>query len=533
MRLSGAAITAECLKERGVTRVFGYPGAAVLDIYDALYDNRPHITHYLTAHEQGAAHAADGYARATGKTGVCIATSGPGATNLVTGIAAAYMDSIPMVAITGNVGRALLGKDSFQEVDIAGVTIPVSKYNFIVKEPARVADTLRRAFAIAESGRPGPVLVDITKDAAEGLCEYAYQTPAPISHPSVDQQNLLNAARLIDGARRPLVYAGGGCITSGASLELRAFAERIDAPVCLSMMGLGAYPASDGRCTGMAGVYGSAASRAALNGCDVLIAAGARFSERVTGYAKRFAPNAKIVHLDIDPAEIGKNVATDAYVTGDLKQILNALNDTVKTADHSDWLDYIHGVKQSKPFTYKRGKTLRAEYILQRLGAIAGPQSIIVTDVGVHQILTCRYVPREEPRTLIASGGLGAMGFGLPAAAGAQAGRPGATVVCVTGDGGFRMSAPELATLAGYCLPVVVLIINDSGLGMVRRLQDELYGGRRCATDLPGAVDYVKLAESYGVEAARLTQAKDTDAALARALASRKPYVIDCVVSYD
>ena len=531
MRLTGAEIIVECLKEQRADAVFGYPGAAVLEIYDALYKNKQYVTHYLTAHEQGAAHAADGYARATGRTGVCMATSGPGATNLVTGIAAAYMDSIPLVVVTGNVGTQLLGKDSFQEVDIAGVTMPITKHGFIVKEAGKVADTARRAFNMAASGRPGPVLIDITKDAAECLADYTYKPPDAVRFGAIDPDSLSAAARLTDGAERPLILAGGGVISAGASGELYEFAQLIDAPVCMSMMGLGAYPASDRRCAGMAGVYGGAASKAAMDDCDLLIAAGARFSERVTGYAKRFAPKAKILHLDIDPAEINKNVLADAYITGDLKASLNGLLGLVKPAKHTEWIGRIAAVRVKKPFRYKKDGTLRPEYILTRLSEIAGG-AIFTTDVGLHQLLACQFIPREAPRTFIASGGLGAMGFGLGAAIGAQIGIPEKRVVNVTGDGGFLMNAPELATAARYNIPVVNVVMNNGCLGMVRRLQDDCCGGRRFATDMPENVDFVKMAEGLGAVAMRLTDARDTDVILQKTLDCGKPAVVDCVVNY-
>ena len=532
MRLTGAEIIIECLKEQRTDAVFGYPGAAVLAIYDALYKNKNYVTHYLTAHEQGAAHAADGYARATGRTGVCMATSGPGATNLVTGIAAAFMDSIPLVAVTGNVSARLLGKDSFQEVDIVGVTMPVTKHGFIVKEASKVAETARRAFIMAASGRPGPVLIDITQDAAEGVAEYAYKPPETARHAAIDPESLINAARLIEKSERPLVLAGGGVISSGASKELYGFAKTIDAPVCMSMMGLGAYPASDYRCAGMAGVYGSAASRAAMDDCDLLIAAGARFSERVTGYAKRFAPKAKILHLDIDPAEINKNVLADACVLGDLKASLKGLIDLIKPVGHEEWTGRIAGIKRKKLRINKKDGTLRPEHVLSRLSEIAGPEAVFTTDVGLHQTLACESIPREHPRTFIASGGLGAMGFGLGAAIGAKIGVPNKTVVNVTGDGGFLMNAPELATAAGYGVPVVTFVMNNGCLGMVRRLQDDCCGGRRFATDMPANVDFVKLAESFGVTAMRLTDPDDTDKCILKALNCGGPAVVDCVTAY-
>ena len=534
--ISGAEILVECLKEQGVDAIFGYPGGAVLNIYDALYKHSDEITHYRTAHEQGASHAADGYARATGKTGVCLATSGPGATNLVTGIATAYMDSIPMVAITGNVNLPLLGKDSFQEVDITGITLPITKHNFIVKDVRDLADTLRKAFAIAREGRPGPVLVDIPKDITAMTTEYSYQQPTSYSKRKsqiLSEEDLKKAVELLSNCKKPLIYTGGGVIAAGASAELKDFVEALDAPVTSSAMGLGGFPGSDPRFTGMLGMHGTGASNFAATECDLFVAIGVRFSDRAVGNVLRFAPNGKILHFDIDPVEINKNVNAYHSVVGDLKEIFNRLRPMLQPAEHSGWMSHVAALKEKYPLRYLKDGVLRPQYIIERIGKLKKPDDIIVTEVGQHQMWACQYIQYDRPRTFISSGGLGTMGYGLGAAIGAVTGCPDKTVINIAGDGCFHMNNIELATLSDYDIPVIEVIINNHALGMVRQWQSLFYDKRFSHTTVNRTTDFHKLAEAYQVKAYTVTRPEEFDDTLREAIALRKPVVINCEVGPD
>jgi len=537
MRLNGAEILMECLLEQGVDVIFGYPGGAVLNIYDALYKYQNRITHYLTSHEQHAAHAADGYARATGKVGVCLATSGPGATNLVTGIATAYMDSIPMVAITGNVLSSLLGKDSFQEVDIAGIVMPVTKHSFIVRDAAELAGTVRRAFEIARTGRPGPVLIDITKDATAQLGEYVREEPKEALVRPISTRELDAAAAMINAAEKPLIYGGGGIIASGAAAVFRAFAERLNAPVCLSSMGLGGFPSSHEQFTGMIGMHGTKASNMAATECDLLIACGARFSDRVISDVTKFAPKAKILHIDIDPAEMGKNVVIAQSVTGDMKAVLDALTplcaaDAQPTARQA-WLDEVLAIKAAHPPAYKKDGVLRPQYILERISALTKGEAIVATEVGQHQMWSCHFVDYERPRSFVSSGGLGTMGYGLGAAIGAKVGCPERVVFNIAGDGCFRMNHIEMATAVEYNIPIVVVIMNNRALGMVRQWQTMFYDKRYSQTTLDRTTDFVKLAEAYQCAAFHVTKPEEVDEALKQAMACGGPAVVHCEIDRD
>ncbi len=533
MYKTGAQIIVECLLEQGVDTVFGYPGGAVLNIYDALYEYRSQVTHILTAHEQGACHAADGYARATGRTGVVFATSGPGATNLVTGLATAYMDSIPLVAITGNVSVDLLGRDSFQEVDITGVTTPVTKHNFIVRDVKELAATIRRAFQIAGSGRKGPVLVDVPKDVTAAKTLYAPEQPAfpPVCAP--DEGEICRAVELLDQAKRPLLYAGGGVIAAGAAEELQRLARRGRIPVAMSLMGLGAYPSGDSLCLGMIGMHGTQAANRASQLCDLLLVAGARFSDRVAGNRDKFAPNAQIVHLDIDPAEFRKNVRADWTVEGDLKTVLERLADGISEKTKG-WIEEI----RSRPLPALRDQPVEEPDLVQPRAVIEtvarlARDPVIVTDVGQHQMWTAQCFPFRQPRRLLTSGGLGTMGYGLGAAIGAQAAFPGKQVVLFTGDGSFHMNLNELVTLASYDLPVTVIVMNNQVLGMVRQWQKVFYGSRFSATDPHRPTDYVKLAQAFGLEGLRIRTAADLQPVLHDALTAGRPIVVDCRISPD
>ncbi|MCL2356073.1 MAG: biosynthetic-type acetolactate synthase large subunit [Defluviitaleaceae bacterium] len=536
MQLNGAEILLECLIEQGTDTIFGYPGGAVLPIYDALYKYKDKINHYLTSHEQGASHAADGYARSTGKVGVCLATSGPGATNLVTGIATAYMDSSPIVAITGNVSVPMLGKDSFQEVDTTGITMPITKHNFIVKDVADLADTIRRAFHIARSGRPGPVLVDIPKDVATAECQFSPQTPSPALREStrVTPQQLNEAAELIHAAKKPLIYAGGGVIAGDATAELIEFVKIIDAPVCVSAMGIGGFPDSDPHNVGMIGMHGTATANSLATECDFLIAIGARFSDRVISNAKRFAPGAKVLHIDIDPAEINKNIDTVFSLVGDVKKILSLLNPILQKNDRAAWTGRMNELKAKFPLGYKESGLLKPQYVIQRLSELARDKAIFVTEVGQHQMWSCHYLQIDRPRRFITSGGLGTMGFGLGAAIGAAVANPGTPVVNISGDGCFRMNNIELATAVEYELPVIEVIINNHALGMVRQWQTMFYDRRYSQTSLHGkTTDFVKLAEAYGATAFNVTKPVEVDDAINKALALGTPCVINCEISDD
>lgn len=534
MQLTGAEIVIECLKEQGVDTVFGYPGGAILNIYDALYKHQDEITHILTSHEQGASHAADGYARATGKVGVCFATSGPGATNLVTGIATAYMDSIPVVAITCNVGVSLLGKDSFQEIDIAGVTMPITKHNYIVKDVKNLAETIRSAFTIARTGRPGPVLIDIPKDVTANECEYekAEIDLTDTAKVEVDLADIDTAVEMIKASKKPFIFVGGGAVLSGASEELKEFAHKIDSPVTDSLMGKGAFPGTDDLYTGMLGMHGTKTSNFGVSKCDLLVVVGARFSDRVTGNASKFANNAKILQIDIDPTEIDKNVMTDASIHGDIKEVLTLLNERLKQQEHSEWKSQIHEYKEKYPLTYHQDM-LTGPFVIEEIYRQTNGEAVITTEVGQHQMWAAQFYRYTQPRTFLTSGGLGTMGYGLGASLGAKMGVPEKTVVNIAGDGCFRMNMNEIATAARYNIPIIQVVINNHVLGMVRQWQNLFYGQRYSATVLNDAVDFVKLAEAMGAVGIRAATQEEFKEAFASALKMGRPVVIDCQIDSD
>ena len=535
MRLTGADIIVECLLEQGVDTVFGYPGGAILNVYDALYKNRDKIHHYLTSHEQGASHAADGYARATGKVGVCMATSGPGATNLVTGIATAYMDSVPMVAITCNVTLPLLGKDSFQEVDINGISLPVTKHSWIVKDVKNLAETIRNAFAIARTGRPGPVLVDVPKDVTGAICEYEPAVPElylPVRERKITTEEIDTAVNMIKASKKPFVMVGGGAVISGASEALKEFVERIDAPVCDTLMGKGAFDGHDPRYTGMLGMHGTKASNLGVSRCDLLIALGARFSDRVIGNAKTFASGAKILHIDVDPAEINKNIKVDFSIIGDLKKVLERINRKLLRQSHPDWMRYTRQLSESYPLNYDHSK-LTCPLVIEKLDELTKGNAIITTDVGQHQMWAAQYYTFSNPRTFLSSGGLGTMGYGIGAAIGAKVAFPERTVVNIGGDGCYRMNMNELATASRYNIPIIEIVIDNRALGMVRQWQTLYYGGRYSATVLEDKVDYCKVAEGLGCRAINVTSVDELEPALKEAIASKEPFVINCVIEQD
>lgn len=533
MQLTGAEIVIECLKEQGVDTVFGYPGGTILNIYDALYKHSDEIHHILTSHEQGAAHAADGYARATGKVGVCMATSGPGATNLVTGIATAYMDSVPMVAITANVVLPLLGKDTFQEVDIAGVTMPITKHGYIVKDISVLADTIRKAFVIAKSGRPGPVLVDITKDVTAHSYEYTPQVPKKADTLcTFSEESLERAIALIEKAEKPYIYLGGGAIISDACSEVADFAKLIDAPVCDTLMGKGAFDGKDELYTGMIGMHGTKTSNLGVSQCDLLIALGARFSDRVVGNADKFAMNANILHIDIDAAEINKNIRTDASIVGDLKQVLQELNKRLQQQSHPQWTSVIKELLQKYPLQYNQD-SLTCPYILQEIDRLTKGEAIITTDVGQHQMWASQYYKYSKPRTFLSSGGLGTMGYGLGACIGAKVGMPHKVCINIAGDGCFRMNMNELATASRYNIPIIQVIINNHVLGMVRQWQTLFYDKRYSSTVLDDKVDFIKVSEGLGCEAIRVTTKEEVAGAIEKALCMGKPVVIECIIDAD
>lgn len=540
MELTGSQIVIECLKEQGVDTIFGYPGGSILNIYDELYKHSDEITHILTSHEQGASHAADGYARATGKVGVCMATSGPGATNLVTGIATAYMDSVPVVAITANVGLPLLGKDTFQEVDIAGVTMPITKHSFIVKDVTKLADTIRKAFMIAKTGRPGPVLVDITKDVTANKTDYEKKTIEEIRREydylkeknTYSETDIDKVVAMIAESKKPFIYLGGGAIISGACDEVREFAKKIDSPVCDTLMGKGAFDGYDELYTGMIGMHGTKTSNIGVSECDLLIALGARFSDRVTSNIKAFAANAKVVHIDIDAAEINKNIKTDACIVGDLKEVLSILNKKIEQKNNKEWTKHIKELKAEKPLTYQHSK-LTCPFIIETLDKVTNGDAIITTDVGQHQMWAAQFYRFTKPRTFLSSGGLGTMGYGLGAAIGAKIGKRDKTVVNIAGDGCFRMNMNELATASRYNIPIVEIVINNHVLGMVRQWQTLFYGKRYSQTVLQDEVDYVKVAEALGCEGIRVTKKEEVEEALKKAINAGHPVVIDCVIEED
>lgn len=534
MQMTGAEIIIECLKEQGVDTVFGYPGGAILNVYDALYKYKDDIHHILTSHEQGAAHAADGYARATGKVGVCMATSGPGATNLVTGIATAMMDSVPVVAITANVGKPLLGKDSFQEVDIAGIVMPITKHSYIVKDIEKLADTIRKAFYIAKSGRPGPVLVDVTKDVTGALYEYSPRRPATVNRETseIHKTDVENAVKMIQNAEKPFIFVGGGAVISGASKEITELSHRIQAPVCDSLMGKGGFSGKDPYYTGMLGMHGTKTSNLGVSQCDLLIVLGARFSDRVTGNVKTFANKAKILQVDIDAAEINKNVLVDAYIEGDVKEVLRRLLEEIPEKKHPKWMEHIQEMKARYPLNYDHTQ-LTGPYVIEKLYEITGGDAIITTDVGQHQMWAAQYYKYKEPRTFLTSGGLGTMGYGLGAAIGAKMGRPDKTVVNIAGDGCFRMNMNEIATAVRCGKPLVQIVLNNHVLGMVRQWQTLFYDHRYSHTVLNDAVDFVKISEGMGAKAIRVTKMEEVEPALKEALASDGPVVLDCWIDQD
>lgn len=533
MQLTGAEIVVECLKEQGVDTVFGYPGGTILNVYDALYKHSDEIRHILTSHEQGAAHAADGYARATGRVGVCLATSGPGATNLVTGIATAYMDSVPVVAITCNVNLPLLGKDTFQEVDIAGVTMPITKHGYIVKDVTKLADTIRKAFRIAREGRPGPVLVDITKDVTANTCEYEKREPLPFKNPcKYTDADIEQAITLMKAAQRPFIYVGGGAVISEAYKEVRELAEILDTPVCDTLMGKGVMDGHDPKYTGMIGMHGTKASNFGVSECDLLIALGARFSDRVVGNAAKFASGAKILHIDIDAAEIDKNIKTTASVVGDLKEILTKINEKLPKQQHTEWMAHIGELKEKYPLSHDPSE-LSCPYIMQEIDRITKGEAIITTDVGQHQMWASQYYTYTMPRTFLSSGGLGTMGYGLGACIGAQLGQPDKICINIAGDGCFRMNMNELATASHYNIPIIEVVINNHVLGMVRQWQTLFYGKRYSQTVLSEQVDYCMVAKGLGCEAIRVSKKEEVAAAIQKAIDLKRPVLIECIIPED
>ena len=533
-KISGSEIVIECLKEQGVDIVFGYPGGAILNVYDALYKHQEEIMHVLTSHEQGAAHAADGYARATGKVGVCMATSGPGATNLVTGIATAYMDSVPMVAITANVGVNMLGKDSFQEIDIAGVVMPITKHSFIVKNVEDLAPTIRRAFKIAKSGRPGPVLVDITKDVTAAEAEYTYEEPAVIERKTdtIREEDINKVIEMIKVSRRPYIMAGGGVIISGASEELKEFAEKVDAPVCDTLMGKGAYDGTSERYTGMIGMHGTKVSNLGVSRSDLVIVVGARFSDRVIGNASKFAPNAKIIHIDIDAAEIDKNIPANASIVGDAKEVLTILNSKLPTQSNRSWMAEIKDLTEKNPVTYDMDH-LNGPATIKKIYEITEGNAIITTDVGQHPMWAAQNYTYKEPRTFLSSGGLGTMGYGVGAAIGAKYGRPDKTVVNIAGDGCFRMNMNEIATAARYKVPIIQVVLNNHVLGMVRQWQNLFYGQRYSNTVLDDSVDFVAVSKALGANASKITSIEEFETEFKKALTADGPTVLDVMIDSD
>ncbi|MCD7768786.1 MAG: biosynthetic-type acetolactate synthase large subunit [Oscillospiraceae bacterium] len=549
MKETGAKILLDCLLEQGVDTVFGYPGGTILNVYDALYEYRDKITHIRTAHEQGASHAADGYARSTGKVGVCFATSGPGATNLVTGIATAYMDSSPVVFITCNVGKNLIGRDSFQEVDITGISMPITKCNYLVSHADQLADVVREGFAIARSGRPGPVLIDILKNATAEEAEYEY-LPRELHHtqgrlaalisrashdlkaPEPDSADIETLVELINGAEKPLLICGGGIVRGRAHKEFEEFAQRMDAPVAITVMGGGGFNGRNPLTTGMIGMHGSQASNMAVDNCDLLIAFGCRFSDRVALNPATFAQNAKIVQVDIDRSEINKNVQTDHHVVGDAKRVLQLLNQRVGQQEHSEWKKYVFSFPTETEYSLA-GDTLTPKQISDAVARIAPWGTIVATDVGQHQMWAIQHFHFDYPGQLLTSGGFGSMGFGLGAAIGAKVSHPDKTVLHITGDGSFRMNCNELATVAYYQLPIITIIYDNRTLGMVRQWQTLIYDKRYCETDIAVEPDYVKLAEAYGLSGRRVTTVQDFEDALREALACGHGYVIDCAIDID
>ncbi len=534
MHITGAEIVIECLKEQGVDTVFGYPGGAILNVYDALYKHSNEIRHILTSHEQGASHAADGYARATGRAGVCFATSGPGATNLVTGIATAYMDSIPVVAITCNVAVPLLGKDSFQEIDIAGITMPITKHNYIVKDITKLAETIRKAFRIAQTGRPGPVLIDIPKDITGEKTDYMPVKAEPVlpDRAMISKKEIDIAVSMINKAKRPYIFVGGGAILSDAASELMRFADKVDAPVTDTLMGKGAFPGTDKRYTGMLGMHGTKTSNLGVSECDLLIVIGARFSDRVTGNTKKFAKNAKILQFDVDEAEMNKNVIITAGVVGDIGETLKAVNEKLESQAHTEWMNKIQEYMAKYPLSYHMD-VLAGPFIVEEIYRQTKGNAIIVTEVGQHQMWAAQYYRYTQPRTFLTSGGLGTMGYGLGAALGAKSGCPDKLVVNIAGDGCFRMNMNEIATAVRHQIPVIQVVVNNHVLGMVRQWQNLFYEKRYSQTVLNDAVDFVKLAEAMGAVGMRATTREEFADAFTRAVELNRPVVIDCHIDSD
>lgn len=534
MQLNGSQIIIECLLEQGVDTIFGYPGGAILNVYDELYRYQDRIRHILTSHEQGASHAADGYARATGKVGVCMATSGPGATNLVTGIATAYMDSVPMVAITCNVALSLLGKDSFQEVDIAGITMPITKHSFIVKDVNDLAAAMRRAFQIAQTGRPGPVLVDVTKDVTAALTDFTPHTPEIIQRKvdTINQNDIDAVLKVIRESEKPMIFAGGGTVISGADAELREFVKKVDAPVTDSLMGKGAFDGNDPYYTGMLGMHGTKTANRSVTECDLLLVLGSRFSDRVIGNAEKFASRAKIVQIDIDPVEINKNIQIDYSIVGDLKSILEILNKKLEQQYHKEWIDKVMARKEALPMNYNT-EILTGPYVIERISKLTDNEAVITTDVGQHQMWAAQYYKYRRPRQLLTSGGMGTMGYGLGACIGAKVGMPEKTVINIAGDGCFRMNMNEIATATRYNIPIIQIIFNNHALGMVRQWQTLFYGKRYSSTILEDKVDFCKVSEAMGAKAIRVTKKEEVDDAIKEALAAGEPVVIEVVIPQD
>lgn len=534
MLMKGSDIVVESLLEQGVDTIFGYPGGAILEVYDSLYKYQDKIHHVLTSHEQGASHAADGYARATGKVGVCMATSGPGATNLVTGIATAMMDSIPLVALTANVGVNALGKDAFQEIDIKGVTIPITKHNFICKSPEELAPTIRKAFQIAKEGRPGPVLVDMTKNATVGSCEYTKKVLDVIGsrNYTFPTSSIKKAVEMIEALEKPFVFVGGGCIASQASAPLKEFVEKIDAPVTDTLMGKGAYDGTNPRYAGMLGMHGTKASNIGVSECDLLIAIGVRFSDRITGNVDTFAKNAKIIHIDVDDAEIDKNVPVDLGIVGDAKDVIEAINLTLTQQNHPGWMKEIRTLKDRYPLTYDQSR-LTGPYVIEQIDNFTDSQAIITTEVGQNQMWAAQYYHYRRPRQFLSSGGLGTMGYGLGAAIGAKYGCPNQLVFNIAGDGCFRMNLNELATASRYNIPIIEVVLNNHVLGMVRQWQTLFYGERYSNTVLHDKVDFCKVAEGLGCKAIRVTKKEEVMPALQEAVDYHGPVVIECIIDDD
>lgn len=534
MQLNGSQIIVECLKEQGVDTVFGYPGGAILNVYDELYHHQDEIHHILTSHEQGASHAADGYARATGKVGVCMATSGPGATNLVTGIATAMMDSVPMVAITCNVANPLLGKDSFQEVDIAGITMPITKHSFIVKDVKKLAETIRRAFTIARTGRPGPVLVDVTKDVTAAKTDFKQMVVKENVRitDTIREEDINKAVSMIKAAKRPVIFVGGGAVISGAEKELKAFSERVDAPVCDTLMGKGAFNGESPYYLGMLGMHGTKAANLSVTDCDLLITIGARFSDRVTGNAKKFASKAKILHIDVDAAEVNKNIRVNASIIGDCKAVLEILLNRLDQQKHTEWIAGALKRKEELPLTYPQ-EGLTGPYVIEKINELTKGDCIISTDVGQHQMWAAQFFKYKKPRTLLTSGGLGTMGYGLGAAIGAQVGVPEKQVINIAGDGCFRMNMNEIATATRYNIPIIQVVLNNHVLGMVRQWQTLFYGERYSQTVLEDKVDFVKVAEAMGAKAYRITKKEEVEPVFKEALEAKEPIFIECVIDPD